>query len=170
MFHRFVANRRQLLEGKRGLRPVPAMFVRPWVSTPAFDLHQNISPLSSSMPSFHPAAPPPPPPSQFFSPCHSFFLFAVPTLGDKKPSTSTLLASQSGLFAGLKAAPPQVRPGLSELCEGKEAGGRRQRLSLLDDLHEESVRMKKKTRSQICATRINFLHTLKCSSRKTMRV
>lgn len=62
--------------------------------------------------------------------------FAVTTLGDNPSMTP--YTSQSGL-AGRKAGPPQVRPGLSEGCEGNAGGGRRQRLSLLDDLQEEEV-------------------------------
>lgn len=54
-----------------------------------------------------------------------------------------LFASQSGggggSGSGRKAGPPQVRPGLSEGLEGGGGAGRRQRLSLLDDLQEEEV-------------------------------
>lgn len=47
--------------------------------------------------------------------------------------------SQSGPGSGRKGGgPPVVRPGLSEGLEGG-GGGRRTRLSLLDDLQEEEV-------------------------------
>lgn len=53
--------------------------------------------------------------------------------------------SQSNLLSR-RAGPPQVRPGLSEGLEGKDFGGRRQRLSLLDDLQEAEVRYTSKSR------------------------
>lgn len=74
------------------------------------------------------------------NPCHHSLIpsscLSGGGLGDSPPG---LFGSSSGL-AGRKAGPPQVRPGLSEGLEGMELGGRRQRLSLLDDLQEEEVR------------------------------
>lgn len=64
----------------------------------------------------------------------------IPLQAGASDSPAGLSTSQSGPGSGRKggAGPPLVRPGLSEGLEGV-GGGRRTRLSLLDDLQEEEV-------------------------------
>lgn len=67
------------------------------------------------------------------------FIPATPFVRSKKKVDMS--TSQSGPGSGRKGGgPPVVRPGLSEGLEGG-GGGRRTRLSLLDDLQEEEVRV-----------------------------